>query len=439
MKTKRFRIILLLVCQVFAVACSGPPGKSATSANAKHPLRKVEPADYTHSAMLMGTITGKKKLTQPLLVIAYPQHSIGEKRTGRFDHVMLYQWGDYMLYLPPGTYTIHTVVDFNGDNHFQPTEGSGIFNAGKTVTLQAGDLLTGINIESAPQAAENARFPEPTSIDFDYNSIEYRGKNGQVVKLYDAMFSANNAEAGLWSPNDFLSAFGANIYLMTAYDPAKIPILFVHGSKGSPQDWLPFYIRLDKSRFQPWFFYYPSGMRLTLASAILYEQLSELHRHFGFSSMCLVAHSVGGFVTQSMLTNPDFEAVHRIIASYVTFATPWSGFESADMAVATSSVAAPSWADIASRSVFIKKLLDKPLPATIPHYLFYGKSDSVSEGRALDQRIFERAAGRYGFDVDHNAILTNKSVFQTFAEILNARFPEHKITQTPSPDRDLLP
>ncbi|MBU3914588.1 hypothetical protein KKA14_03555, partial [bacterium] len=195
-----------------------------------------------------------------------------------------------------------------------------------------------------------------------------------------------------------------------------------HGVKGSPQDWVSFLIRLDRKRYQPWYFYYPSGMRLPLISKILFEKLIQLHKEFGFKRMCLTAHSMGGLVTRSMLTSNDFFNRNSFVSLFITLATPWSGFESADNAVTNSPRILPSWIDVASRSMFIKKTLGRSLPSSIPYFLFFGKEDSVSEGRALDERAFAGATGKHGFNVNHETILSDKAVFLKYNEILENHF-----------------
>ena len=39
-------------------------------------------------------------------------------------------------------------------------------------------------------------------------------------------------------------------------------MLFVHGAEGYPQQFAKLIEGLDRTRFQPWFFFYPSGARL---------------------------------------------------------------------------------------------------------------------------------------------------------------------------------
>jgi hypothetical protein len=74
--------------------------------------------------------------------------------------------------------------------------------------------------------------------------------------------------------------------------------------------------------------------------------------------------------------------------------------------------------DLGSQSVFIKRTMNAELPAQIKYYLFYGKEDKLSKGKALDDRAMLNARGKIGFDCDHNSILTDRKVFIKFNEIL---------------------
>ena len=52
------------------------------------------------------------------------------------------------------------------------------------------------------------------------------------------------------------------LFLLAPYDPDKIPILFVHGANGTPEGWKMIVEQIDRKKYQPWFYYYPSGFRL---------------------------------------------------------------------------------------------------------------------------------------------------------------------------------
>ncbi len=420
MENNRGRWAIIIVCLLLFGACatfsSGPKSKAARVELEKGTNRRSS----NKSAVIIGSVVSKINNQHPVLVVAYTQGLKNRKRTDRIHTVILDEPGEFMLYLPAGDYRVFTIVDFNGNNQFEQFETSGYFK--ETVSLKIGEVKPDVKIESKGEPLVSVVFPEKLGVAYDFDSVEYGWTNGEIVRIYDAIFSAKNAEAGLWYADRFVRIFGANIYLVDEYDPKKIPILFVHGIQGSPHDWIPFYIRMDKSKYQPLFFYYPSGMRLELVSRILFEKLKALNRRYQFKEMAVTAHSMGGFVTQTLLTERELKKELDFVKLYLTLATPWTGFESADLAIATSPVVLPSWIDVSSRSVFIKKLLKKSLPETIPYYLFFGKNDQVSGGRALDQRAFMNAKAKLGFKVNHATILSDKKVWLAYQQILNNHF-----------------
>ena len=242
--------------------------------------------------------------------------------------------------------------------------------------------------------------------------------NGDVLKIYHEYFSLENAQIGYWNPSSFMKMFGAHIYLTQAYDPRKIPLLFVHGTEGSPHNWIYFYMRLDRSKYQPWFFYYPSGIRLNLASALLDEELRELHEKFGFRKMALVAHSVGGLTTKAFLDRRRSEGQNTFVRLFVSLATPWSGFGLADASQMLPHKSIPVWLDLGTQSDFISATMDTKLPSTTHYYLFYGNNDKLAGKTALDIRAVSCAVRVYGFDCTHDGILIDRKVFFQFDSIL---------------------
>ena len=59
----------------------------------------------------------------------------------------------------------------------------------------------------------------------------------------------------------------------------------------APQDWRCFIRNLDRARYQPWVFYYPSGAWLDAVYFLLQTKLYELHRKCRLLKPYVVAHS----------------------------------------------------------------------------------------------------------------------------------------------------
>jgi pimeloyl-ACP methyl ester carboxylesterase len=371
-----------------------------------------------NSAVIKGKIISTDELKNPVLLIAYP---LSPENSPSTDYLILNSSSSFMLYLPEGSYHLYAISDINNDGIFTEGEVSGVYGLPQSpqkVSLSRGDVVENIVIRSSKENAGKVTFPQQLRIKENHDTISQMTYNGQISKIYDEKFSRENAAAGWWNPTAFMKAFGAQIYFLEEYDPHKIPVLFVHGAEGSPQNWIYFLIRLDRNRYQPWFFYYPSGIHLSLAAQLLYDDLIELQNKYKFTKMGIAAHSIGGLTTRSLLTRYKLDRQNNFVRLFVTFATPWTGFEVADLSQVMVHKSIPSWMDLGSQSVFIRRTMNAELPAQIKYYLFYGKEDKLSKGKALDDRAMLNAREKFGFDCDHNTILTDRKVFIKFNEIL---------------------
>ncbi|HMP01551.1 MAG TPA: hypothetical protein PKC45_03515 [Gemmatales bacterium] len=104
----------------------------------------------------------------------------------------------------------------------------------------------------------------------------------------------------------------AGIYLAEPYDPTKIPVLFVHGMLSTPLTWAPLVNDLladpaIRSRYQFWFYLYPTGQPYLLSAADLRRRLVHLRatvdpdvRDEVWNEMVLVGHSMGGLIARLM-------------------------------------------------------------------------------------------------------------------------------------------
>src|SRR5262249_37451897 len=146
------------------------------------------------------------------------------------------------------------------------------------------------------------------------------------------------------------------LYLLEPYDPKKIPVLFVHGIGGTPQEFRTLIAALDHTRFQPWVFYYQSGSRLDVVATMLTQLFVRLRTRLGFERAVGIAHSMGGLVTRAFIL-PDFEtnATH-VVRTYVTISSPLGGMPSAGWGVKTSPVVVRSWEGLAPGSAFLDGL-----------------------------------------------------------------------------------
>lgn len=235
----------------------------------------------------------------------------------------------------------------------------------------------------------------------------------------------DHGRLGLWRPLSFVKERRARIYLLEPYDPARVPVLFVHGAGGSPQDWRYFIENLDRSRYQAWVYYYPTGMPMELSALWLKSSLGALRAQHGFRQLVVTGHSMGGLVARRAIAL-DAHASEPYETMLVTFATPWGGVPFARLGASLGVYAIPSWRDLVPDSVFLRSVQAEALPS-VQHHLFFGyrengdtfDSDGVIAVSSQREEHIERAAAQiHGFRTDHSAILDDAAVFGRFAGVL---------------------
>src|SRR5438132_10062707 len=106
------------------------------------------------------------------------------------------------------------------------------------------------------------------------------------------------------------------------FDPAKTPVIFVHGLQETGASWAPMIdsLRNDaviRERYQFWFFSYPSGYPYPYAAALFRHDLDGIGRAFpNRKRIVLIGHSMGGLICRLMITDTG----DKIWRDY--FATP---------------------------------------------------------------------------------------------------------------------
>lgn len=261
---------------------------------------------------------------------------------------------------------------------------------------------------------------------------------GVVTTLSDPRFRAENVRAGLRDPYDFILNVGPGVYFLEKYDPSRIPVLFVHGIDGSPDNFRYLIERLDRQRFQAWVYYYPSGARLGLVADHLAQTVLQVERHYRVTTLVVIAHSMGGLVARGFLLRGEPDRLH--IPLFISLSTPWSGHSAAQIGLDLSPAAVRSWHDLAPASDYLQSLfytqaaVRRSLPERTQHQLLFSfKKGSGSFGESSDQVVTvaselraeaqDEAAGVYGFDDTHMGILEDPQVSLRVNKLLDAASP----------------
>jgi uncharacterized alpha/beta hydrolase family protein len=249
----------------------------------------------------------------------------------------------------------------------------------------------------------------------------------RVVTLDEPQFASDKAVDGLWKPADFLEQGRTGLYALEPYDPAKIPVLFIHGIGGSPREFKTIANGIDRAKFQPWFFHYPSGFSLDFNGWLLAQLIEENRARLGFTKLYVVAHSMGGLVGVSAINRRVEEGRFDLVDLFVSISTPWGGHAAA--ARAPSGIAMPSWKDITPDSEFFKKMASIPVPRRIEYCLFFshagdsrlmsgGDDGTVTISSQLLYQVENRASVIYGFNENHASILESEELRKKLGTVL---------------------
>ncbi|HEY2881069.1 MAG TPA: alpha/beta fold hydrolase [Pirellulales bacterium] len=127
---------------------------------------------------------------------------------------------------------------------------------------------------------------------------------------------------GLLDPSHIKKLTG--IYMLEPYQPGKIPVLMVHGLWSSPLTWMEMFndLRGDptlRSRYQFWFYLYPTGQPFWNSATQLREELVDLrktfdpaHQEAALDQMVLVGHSMGGLISNMQIVNSRDDFWHIV-------------------------------------------------------------------------------------------------------------------------------
>jgi pimeloyl-ACP methyl ester carboxylesterase len=335
-------------------------------------------------------------------------------------------------------FTIGAFRDLNADGVRQPGEPAAYLGADPPMTMSAGLQMRGLVLPLDPACASSARYPLDAKADTGARKAALRFTMGEVVTLDDPRFAPEQVSAGLWTPLTAMRETGGGIFFLEPYDPGRIPVLFVHGIGGSPRDLAIPIAKLDRRRFQPWVYFYPSGFRLSVLANGLSRNLPTLRERLGFRTLFVVAHSMGGLVSRAAVLNLEDDPGHRdMVGLFVTMSSPLAGHFAAKWGLKFTPEPVPSWIDIEPGSDFVKSIA-RPLSGRFPYYLLFGyhrskqiympwSSDSVVTVESQLPLWAQRDAARiWGFDADHMQIVSDDGPVGVLMEILDrtARAPD---------------
>ncbi len=296
---------------------------------------------------IVGRIHAKCKGTEPIIVAAC---SIGEE-TKIAHYTVLHDSGEYELGLDQGEYYVFAYRDENSNLVYDEGEAAGHHGDAKLVDARKVSVVYNIDIV-IPEEGRTIEIPRGFQISSVRPKKLLSRQAGAITDIDDERFTRENGVKGFWEPYSFFTELGGNIFFLEEYDPEKTPVLFIHGAGGTPKSWKYFADNMDRTRFQPWFFYYPTGVRIQSMSHLLLWKLVNLQTKYQFNKIYITAHSMGGLLAKSFIVNNGLTFPY--VKLFISLATPWGGDRMAEYGVRQSPAVIPSWIDMQPEGDFIE-------------------------------------------------------------------------------------
>jgi len=431
-KTPRQIVRILLILMLMAVFLSGCTAakqymgfwkqeRETKSAFKEEPTAQLlRDMNVRGSYMLTGSAKFKTAYEEPILIVAVTD--MFKKReivASRILHAPLIA---YQIYLPEGTYDVYFFADLNKNGYFEADEMIG-GTAKAPVQIRKEEIKDDLTFNGPAFLLDVKR---SAAADLTLK-VAVRKQEYIVASLDDELFDPKYGEMGLYETKKFMAHSQRFMFALEEFDPKKTTVIFVHGVVGTPRDFKYLADGLDKTRYQPWFFYYPTGMPLqklgSLLSTIL--KVSDESKQFDLNRTIVVAHSMGGLVSLAALNELCRNAAPAHLKGYISFNSPYGGVASAKKAIDQAPAVVDSWRDVAPGSPFLDQLYSGTAAGKIPFYMVFGyNTGDSSDGTItlqsqLEYRVQSTAAKTYGFNASHVGVLNDAKVKGIFYQMLD--------------------
>ncbi len=385
---------------------------------------------------ISGHVRADPETGGPIVVAVAGEHAFeGDKPIRSADHFVLESAGKWIFTLAPGRYRLLAFADHSGDLEYQSGEPLVL---DETLDCAPGQRISGRSLKLAaadadPLDGRGLRVTrERSATKAGSGTLVSLGEAtafGEITTLDHARFAPAVARDSLWRPVDFYRHHRGGIYFLEPHDPDRIPVLMVHGINGSPRVFEAIIQGLDHDRYQPWLYYYPSGISLTSNVDQLEQIMGDLEIRHEVEELRVIAHSMGGLIARAWLLQRPARAR---VTDLVTISTPWGGHAGAGLGVDHAPAVVPVWRDMAPKSEFLNRLFaeepeGRKLPReTAKHMLFSYRSGRGGDGVAsMDSMLLPRAQAEarslWGIKADHAGILAKPETLERIDWLLGDR------------------
>ena len=394
---------------------------------------KKELADLEQAHVLTGTVAHQTQPDKNVLILLYEKTKDGIHNSRAA--ILNSELGRYAIEAPPGVFYLLAFEDLNNNLSYDENEPIGFYGKPDPITISDGapGTRSGLDITMGAPRAIPGGFSNSISITTDIltGSIV---KVGQVVDFSDPILSPSFGGLGYWKPLSFIREVGFCLFFEQDYDERKTPVLFVHGAAGTPLGWENIVRNLDLHKFQPWFYYYPSGLPIEKVSDALNRMVMALHHRYQFKDLYVVAHSMGGLVSRSFILKNGYDSQQDVVKLFISISTPWNGHKMSARGVQQAPTAVPSWYDMVPDSAFITSLFQRRLPDSVKYHLLFSyrgdcslflenNDGTVELSSELDIRAQHEAQSVFGYNEDHGSILLSDEVLRQINRLMGRYQP----------------
>ena len=345
----------------------------------------------------------------------------------------------YALNLPVGKYNLLVLADKDRNKILEPTEVVGRRQIEIKKSTSTEKVLTDFDISLSSDSMVNwsINIPVPSTPEIE-KTLFY--PQGTIRRLDDPIFGSELSTLGMYEPAAFLERAPTMFYSLEEFMPYKVPVIYVHGMGGTVREFIPIIEQMDRERYVPWFFYYPSGSDLDHLAENFYRLfLSGKLFPRTDTPMIIVAHSMGGLVVREALNRQQGSKSENTVALLITLASPFGGHPDAASGVKNAPMVIPSWRDLNPDGHFIHKLFRKPLPTSVRHQLLYSYAnpDTFKFGENSDGVVplssqlhpvaQKQSNSNIGFNSSHVGILKDNAAIQhviNSMQSVNGFYPE---------------
>lgn len=352
--------------------------------------------------------------------------------------------GTFLFQLSPGQYRVGAYEDRDRNGILNPGERTSGFFARDIIELEPGERIQIAIRLTDDEIHQGAAVDLLGLVERD---VREQGRfalwtfsvMGEIAgDLTDPRFGMQQGPFGLWQPIDFLNEELAGIYFLEEYDTDRVPVLFVHGISGYPEAFSTLIGGLDTSRFQPWFYFYPSGIGLAETSNHLATLLRKLQIRHDFDEIAIVAHSLGGLVSRGAILRYATDTRRDDIRLFISLNSPFGGDPRAAR-TARARIAIPqTFRDMNPASEYLTWLfyedehrtVFKTLPGDTEHHMiigYKGSGEPYNDGAVTIETqahtdLQEHATSVRVWNYSHVGILTERRTIDHVNRLLESRF-----------------